>query len=93
MRPRVETLLVGRCQRDGVEAALGIGELRFEPRKTHDGESIARLGIERPAIDGQMALDEVRVDVFGRVKPREVDPRLVARLGIQGPLDEDADFG
>ena len=92
-RPRVETVLVGRRQRDRVEAALRVSELRFEARQINDGEPITGFAIQRPAIDGEMVLAEVRGDVVLGVDAREVDPSLVARLRIvSGAFDEDAHF-
>jgi hypothetical protein len=91
-RPRVETLLVGRRERDGVETSFGIDELGLEAREVNDCEPVTRLGVERPAIDLEIVLTEVRVDVVRRVDPREVDPRLVARVGPIGTFDEYADL-
>jgi hypothetical protein len=89
-RPRIETLLVGRRQRDRVETSFGIHELGLEAREIDDREPVTGLGVERPAIDLELVLTEVRLYVFRRVDPREIDPRLVARIGPIGAFDEDA---
>jgi hypothetical protein len=85
--------LVCRRQRHGVKATLWVGELRLEAREIHDSESITGLRVGRPAVDIQMVLAEVRLDVVRGVQPREVDPRLVARVRVvAGTLDEHADL-
>ena len=91
-RPRVETLLVGRRERDRVETSFGIDELGLEAREIDDCEPVTCLGVERPAIDLELVLTEVRLDILRRVDTREVDPRLVVRIRSDGAFDEDADL-
>jgi len=91
-RPRVETLLVGRRKRDRVQPSFGIDERRLEAREIDHCEPVACLGVEGPTFDLEVVLTEVGVDVLRRVDPREVDPRLVARIRSVSAFDEDADL-
>jgi hypothetical protein len=84
--------LVRGHEGDRVETLFGIDELRLKAREIDNCEPVARFGIERPAIDLEVVLTEVSVDVLRRVDPREVDPRLVARVGTVTTFDEDADL-
>jgi hypothetical protein len=56
--------LVRRHERDRVETSFGIDELRLEAREIDDCEPVARLGVERPAVDLEVVLTEVGVDVL-----------------------------
>jgi hypothetical protein len=91
-RPRVETLLVGGRERDRVETSFGIDERRLEAGKIDNCEAVTCLGVERPAIDLEIVLSEVGIDVVRGVDPREVDPGLVTRVGPVSAFDEDADL-
>ena len=84
--------MIRRHEGDRVETSFGIDELRLEARKIHNSEPVASFGVERPAIDLEVVLAEVGVDVLRGVDPREVDPRLVARVRSIGAFDEDTDL-
>jgi hypothetical protein len=84
--------LIGRRERDRVEGSLRVDELRLEAREIDNREPVTCLRIERPAVDLELVLTEVGLDVFRRVDPREADPRFVARVRPVGAFDEDADL-
>ena len=90
--PRVERRLIRRRQRDAVQTALSIHELRLETRQVHHGESITVLAVDRPVIELELVLPEVAVDVVVGVDPREIDPGLIARVCAGCALDVDADL-
>jgi hypothetical protein len=92
-RPRLQGVVVGRREADGVEAALRVHELRLETRQVDHREPITVLAVDRPAIELQLVLPEVAVDVVVRVDLREIDPGLVAGVRVGRRLDVHADLG